>query len=257
MDAIADFAETRGMTIQGTILVWHQYLPAWAEALTGQDLSDALENHIRRTVARYRDRIDSWIVVNEPLLDVGGGLRNSIFLDELGPGYIADAFQWARDEDPDAVLLLNDFGADGLNAKSDELYALAQDLLVQGVPIDGVGLQMHLGGITQSFLPPTVRANMQRFADLGLEVQVTELDYPFGGSVEFDDFLAEQRAAFHSVVSSCLSVSTCTTVTVWGVDDPHSWLELLLGPGRFALPFDENYLPKPSYYGLRDGLAGR
>src|SRR5262245_16040519 len=166
LDGIVAFAQAHGLRVQGDPLVWHGYLPDYVSSLSSSALAAELEDHVRSIVRRYRGQIGSWIVVNEAVADPGGALRSSVFLNQLGPGYIANAFTWAHEEDPDARLFYNDYSADGLNPKSDYIYSLVQGLLAAGVPIHGVGLQMHTGGV---FGPPsaTVKANIQLFVDLG------------------------------------------------------------------------------------------
>jgi endo-1,4-beta-xylanase len=255
VDAIVDFAAANGLRVQGTPLVWYAYLPDYVSILTPAGLRAALEDHVRTVVGRYRGRVASWVVVNEAVQDFGPP-RPSVFLDRLGPGYIGDAFRWAHEADPDALLFYNDYRADGLNAKSDAIYGLVQGLLQDGVPIHGVGLQMHLGGAFGS-LPATVRENMQRFVDLGLLVQVTEMDFQVGGLPgTLDERLAVQRGVYHDVVADCLAVAGCRGVTAWGFTDKYTWIDQFFGPGNYPLLFDAFYQPKPSYFGVQDALAG-
>ena len=240
-DALVGFAERAGLHVQGTPLVWHEFMPAFVETLDAASLRAALEAHVRTVVARYRGRIGSYVVVNEAL--AGAAMRQTIFLGRLGPGYIADAFRWAHEEDPDAVLLLNDFAIEGTTVISDFMYDLVQGLLHEGVPIHGVGMQGHF-----TIYPPppveSIRQNIQRFCGLGLQVQITELDVA-------DDDLASQRPIYRDVASACAAEPCCTGVTTWGLTDKYHWLEMA------ALTFDAEYAPKLAYFGMRDGLAGR
>ena len=123
-------------------------------------------------MAKYKDDVGVWDVVNEPISD-DGGLRQSVFMRRLGPGFIADAFRTARTADADAKLYLNEIGAEGINAKSNRLYEIVRGLKADGVPIDGVGFQTHanLDGLPADFV-----ANMQRFKALGLDIAITEAD---------------------------------------------------------------------------------
>lgn len=241
VDALVDFAEQAGLRVQGTPLVWHEYMPAFVQALDAASLRAALEAHVRTVVARYRGRIASYVVVNEAL--AGAAMRQTIFLERLGPGYIADAFRWAHEEDPDALLFLNDFAIEGTTVISDFMYDLVQGLLQQGVPIHGVGMQGHFTFYPQ---PPveSIRQNIQRFCALGLQVQITELDVA-------DDDLVSQRRIYRDVASACGAEPCCTGVTTWGLTDKYHWLDME------ALTFDAEYAPKLAYFGMRDGLAGR
>src|SRR5262245_33712044 len=173
-DEIVAFAEARGMRVKGHALVWHGDSPAWLEALSPAEARAAVREHILDMVGRYRGRVAVWDVVNEAIAD-GGGLRDTVYLRQLGPGYLADAFRWAREADPGALLVYNDYGGEGLNRKSDEVYELVRDLVRQGAPVGGVGLQMHLDAAS---LPPAadIARNLRRLGELGLVVNLSEMD---------------------------------------------------------------------------------
>jgi len=256
LDAIADFAEAHDMLLRGHHLVWDLYFPDYLHALTPEELRAELEEHIRTVAGRYRGRMGTWVVVNEAANLFSGGFRPGLWIDTLGPGYIADAFRIAHESDPDAELIYNDVFAEGIGPKSDFIYALVQDLLAQGVPIHGVGFQMH-----QFFddpLPATFRDNLQRFADLGLRAQLTEMDVltdVFPGDLAAR--LEQQRHVYHDAVAVCLAVEGCEAVTFWGFTDKHSWIDTFFGPNRYPLPFDADYRPKSAYFGVRDALLGR
>jgi endo-1,4-beta-xylanase len=151
-DEIVAFAEARGIRIKGHALLWHSDSPAWFEDLSPQEAWRAVEDHVRRTVGRYRGRVAAWDVVNEAIADDGSGLRDSVYLRKLGPGYIAEVFRLAHEADPHALLVYNEYGAEGMGRKSDDVYNLVRSLILEGVPIGGVGLQMHLEDSRQ---PPT------------------------------------------------------------------------------------------------------
>ena len=114
-DEIVAFAEARGMRIKGHALVWHGDSPAWLEALSTPEVRIALQDHVRITLGRYRGRVGAWDVVNEALADDRSALRDTVYLRKLGSGYIAEAFRLARQADPDALLIYNDYGGEGLN----------------------------------------------------------------------------------------------------------------------------------------------
>ncbi|MEV4947376.1 endo-1,4-beta-xylanase [Streptomyces sp. NPDC053755] len=251
-DRVVDFAEAHGQKVRGHTLVWHSQLPSW---LTGggfpaAELRTLMTDHIAAEAGRYKGRVDYWDVVNEPL-DEDGSLRRSLWYEQLGESYIADAFRAARAADPDAKLYVNDYNTDGLGAKSDGLYALVKRLIAQGVPIDGVGFQAHL---IIGQVPATLEANLKRFADLGLDVAVTELDIRMALPVT-DAGLAQQKAEFARVTTACLAVARCVGVTVWGFADSDSWIpDTFPGQGA-ATPYDENYVPKPAYTGIAEALG--
>jgi endo-1,4-beta-xylanase len=251
-DAIVDYARSRGMLVKGHTLIWHGSTPSWVNGLSPDDLRIVFDRHIRTVMAHYRGRVRDWDVVNEAVADGGSTLRDTAFRQKLGDSYIADAFRIAREADPGARLFYNDYGGEGLNPKSERIYQLVQELKSSGVPIDGVGLQMHIsaGGRPSG---GEIAANMARLAALGLVVHVSEMDVRInnvGGSEQAR--LDAQRAAFYDVVRVCRSEPRCEAVTFWGFTDAHTWLQ-----GDRPLLFDAGYQPKPAYFGVLDALRGR
>lgn len=255
-DAIVDFAEDNGMTIRGHTLVWAQdtYTPAWVRAISDPvELQTTVNEHITTTMNHFSGRIERWDVINEPLASLGTGTSTSVFW-TLGPEWIADAFRLARSLDADAELWLNEYGSDWVPGKHEALLALVTDLVGSGVPIDGVGIQTHRlpGAVldTERFA-----AQLGDFTALGLEVAITELDVPV--SPTDPDAFEVQAAEYARVVSTCLRVTGCVEVTVWGLTDGATWLDSL---GLFATPtrpllFDTAFAPKPAYEAVRQVLA--
>lgn len=189
-------------------------------------------------------------MVNEAFND-DGTLRNDIWLQKLGPGYIADAFRWAHAADPKAQLFYNDYNIEFTGAKSNAVYAFVSQMKTQGVPIDGVGFQTHLD--TQYGLPD-LQKNLQRFANLGLNVAETEVDVRTTLPVTPLEENA-QVAGYTSSLQACLAVRQCISYTVWGFDDALSWV-----PGTFAGEgaadiYDANLQPKAEYTALQQTLA--
>jgi endo-1,4-beta-xylanase len=230
--------------VKGITLVWDQFVPPWLAVLDPPDFEAAVANHIATLVGGYAGRIHIWDVVNEALLVEG--LRPTPFLDKLGPGYIAQMFQLAHQADPMALLFYNEFGAASPGPLADAVYALMQDLLQQGVPVHGVGLQVHaaLGaGFTSR---AAFQANLQRFADLGLRVQVAEMDVAGGDEPRLN---AAQRVVYHDAVAACMAVAGCD-VAIFGFTDKYIWV------GQRPLIFDLEYRPKAAFFGVRDALLG-
>ncbi len=117
-------------------------------------------------------------MVNEAFADDGRGSRRDSNLQRTGNDWIEAAFRAARAADPNAKLCYNDYNTDGINAKSTGVYTMVKDFKSRGVPIDCVGFQSHLGTRSSG----DYQANLQRFADLGVDVQITELDVEQGGN---------------------------------------------------------------------------
>jgi endo-1,4-beta-xylanase len=255
-DVIVAFAESHGMRIKGHALLWHQALPEWVAALPPAALRTAIEEHIRAVVGRYRGRIAAWDVVNEAVADDGSGLRNTVFRQKLGEGYLDLAFRAARDSDPDALLVYNDYGAEGLGRKSDEVYALVRRLRDRGVPVGGVGLQMHVAAQSRPSAGE-IASNMRRLAELGLVVNLSEMDVRIR-SVPGDarTRLEVQRREYEEIVGACVAEPRCHAVTFWGFTDRYSWIDSFFGPDD-PLLFDESYSAKPAFFGVQDALRRR
>ncbi|GAA0397881.1 endo-1,4-beta-xylanase [Micromonospora gifhornensis] len=235
-DRIVSHARSRGMKVRGHTLLWHAQQPGWAQGLSGGDLRNAAINHVTQVASHFRGQIYSWDVVNEAFADGGSGARRDSNLQRTGNDWIEAAFRAARAADPNAKLCYNDYNTDGINAKSTGIYNMVRDFKSRGVPIDCVGFQSHLG----TTLPGDYQANLQRFADLGLDVEITELDITQGGN---------QANMYGAVTRACLAISRCTGITVWGVRDCDSWRG-----GDNALLFDCAGNKKAAYNAVLDAL---
>jgi endo-1,4-beta-xylanase len=242
------------MKVRGHTLVWHSQLAGWVNALPSDQVQAAMEHHITAEVSHFKRRIFAWDVVNEPFNE-DGTFRASVFSNAMGSGYIAHALRTAHAADPRAKLYLNDYNIEGTNPKSDAMYNLAKSLLAQGLPLHGIGIQGHLA--VQYGFPANMAANLQRFADLGLDVSITELDVrmPLPETAEKD---ATQDRYYHDVVSACMAVRRCVGVTLWDFTDKYSWVPAFF-PGQGApLPWDENLVKKPHVYdAIVDALCTR
>lgn len=254
-DAVVAAAKAAHQAIKGHTLVWHQQLPPFvSDALSAKDLKKAIDRNIEKVVGRYRGDIRAWDVVNEAIAD-DGTLRDSVFSRKLGKDFIADAFESAHDADPKADLFYNDYGIEVVNAKSNAVYELVRKLKRKGVPIDGVGFQMHI----DARFPPTeaqLRANFKRFDDLDLSVNISELDVQVRNVIGTRaDKLALQKQIYHRVVAACVATPGCEAITTWGFTDKYSWIDATFGADD-PLPYDDALSRKPAYYAMVDGFAG-
>ncbi|MEU8301424.1 endo-1,4-beta-xylanase [Micromonospora sp. NPDC048909] len=240
-DRIANHAQANGMRVRGHALAWHSQQPGWVQNLSGSALRSAMVNHVTQVATYYRGKIHSWDVVNEAFADGGTGARRDSNLQRTGNDWIEVAFRAARAADPGAKLCYNDYNTDGQNAKSNAVYAMVQDFKARGVPIDCVGFQSHFNA--QSPVPADYQANLQRFANLGVDVQITELDIEGSGSAQADNY--------GRVVRACLAVARCTGITVWGIRDSDSWRA-----GGTPLLFDAGGNKKPAYTATLNALNG-
>jgi len=265
-DAVLRFADAHGMKVRGHCLVWDHSNPDWLanSQLTPAQLADLLHEHITTVMKHYAGEVFAWDVVNEAL-DENGLPRDSIWYNQPGIGlaskgtsYIEQAFRWAREADPHALLFYNEAEGEKLNRKSDAILAMLNDFKHRGVPIDGVGLQLHIP--KTDFDTASLAANIARLTALGLQVHITELDVALSvdatGKVAREDDLLRQAEAYRGVVHACLQSPGCTAIQTWGFTDKYSWIgSHSHGTQGAALPFDGSYKPKPAYDAIMDELS--
>jgi endo-1,4-beta-xylanase len=254
-DALVKFAEDNGMAIRGHTLVWHNQLPAWLVTgnFTRDQVIEFLHNHIQTVVGRYKGKIGAWDVVNEAVPDSGGGLRkDSFWFQKIGPDYIKLAFEFAHEADPDAKLYYNDYSNEDMGAKSNAIFKLVKGLKEAGVPIDGVGWQMH---VENGFrIGSANRKNAERLAALGLEISITELDVR-GKAPMSAAALAKQGQAYGDITAFCRAQLNCKAVVLWGFTDKYSWIPGFFKGAGDALIYDADYKPKPGYAAMLKALA--
>jgi endo-1,4-beta-xylanase len=243
-DAVAAFAAANHQKLRGHNLLWPGHLPDWVAngRFTPAQLQRIIETHVGGEVARYRGAVYAWDVINEPF-DDAGAWRGGVLHDTLGDAYVAIALRAARAADPNAKLYVNEYNIERAGAKFDALYALIASLKRSGAPIDGIGLQSHFVG---GRVPPDMQAIMAKFATLGVDVAVTELDV----RLEFPPdaaALSRQADDYRAVVAACVAVPRCVGVTTWGISDNHSWIPSFFSGYGAGLMFDERGEPKPAY----------
>jgi len=259
-DYILNHAQASGQAFRGHNLCWGQSNPSW---LTNGGFSPAqkkqlLADHITTVVKRYNNTPVCWDVVNEAVADSGSTVLKNTFWYPDVPDYIDFAFQTARAANPTVKLFYNDYNiasATGFSAqKSQKVYNLVQSMKQRGIPIDGVGLQLHVD-ISYSNMIAGVKQNLQRLAALGLEIHMTEVDVscnvnnnncPTWGAAQEQ----QQSAVYSELLNACLSEPKCTSFETWGFTDKYSWLGVNFHP----LPFDQNYNKKPAFNALLQTL---
>jgi endo-1,4-beta-xylanase len=234
---------------------------------TYDDLANALTNHIQQVVTHYgSDNVIAWDVVNEAISDNSTadnwGYKTSTWYPTV-PDFVTIAFTTARDACPSCSLFYNDYSiasASGwMKSKSDAVYALVQQLLSDGVPIDGVGMQLHISMNFDDF--DGIRENIQRLYDLGLQTHFTEIDVACGNYPDYDcpawgdTEQQEQASVYQSLLEICLEEPGCTSFETWGFTDKYTWLTSEDGTDQHPLPFDENYEKKPAYDTMLDILT--
>ncbi|GCE77456.1 endo-1,4-beta-xylanase [Cellulomonas biazotea] len=213
-DRIVNWARQNGKQVRGHALAWHSQQPGWMQNLSGTDLRNAMLNHVTQVASYYKGKIYAWDVVNEAFADGSSGGRRDSNLQRTGNDWIEAAFRAARAADPNAKLCYNDYNTDNWShAKTQGVYTMVRDFKSRGVPIDCVGFQAHFN--SGNPVPSNYHTTLQNFADLGVDVQITELDIEGSGS--------SQAQQYQGVVQACLAVARCTGITVWGVRDSDSW----------------------------------
>lgn len=266
-DSIVNFAQANGLKVRGHNLCWHEQAPDWlfkgidGKQVTKEVLLARLKSHIFTVVKRYKGKIYAWDVVNEAIDDDSTKfLRNSLWYQICGEDFIAKAFEYAHEADPDAILFYNDYNTERPE-KRDRIYQLLKKLKDAGVPVQGVGLQGHWS----IFEPSTKELTdaIDKYASLGLKVQITELDvsvYPWekekrnlrpGESDVFTPELEKKQVDKYKEIFKVLRdhKDVITGVTFWNVSDKHSWLDEYPVKDRknYPLLFDQQLQPKRAY----------
>jgi endo-1,4-beta-xylanase len=267
-DTLVSFAQAHGMQLRGHNLCWHSYNPRWLAKgdFTPSQLYTLLQTYITTVAGHFQGHVLAWDVVNEALAEDGTGLRDSIWYNRpgigiTGPGYIDQAFRWAHAADPKALLFYNDYDVEDANhnPKSDAMYSLVKGMLSRGVPIGGVGLQFHITAGPGSVSPAGLDNNIARFAALGLQVHITELDVRVpvdaNGNASASDLTA-QAQRYQDIVSVCIKYPGCTAIQTWGFTDKHSWIPRFYKGYGAALPFDTSCHSKPAYAAILQALTG-
>ncbi len=257
-DYLVHFAYENNIAIHGHTLLWHESIPQWLKDYTGSDAEFAqlVENYVRTVVGRYKDNISTWDVVNEAFTNAG--YRDTLFLQRLGPNYLADVYQWAHEADPDCQLYYNDYGTLEDPTKTGVIIAEIQKLLSTSAPIHGIGIQGHLH-LNDPDLT-SIAIALGTWNALGLNLRISELDVSInwdGLRPVFTQARAEsQRDYYHNVVEKFLTSPHLTSISVWGFDDAHSWLPNHHHHPDWPLLFDGNYEPKPAAEGFLRALQG-
>lgn len=271
-DQLFDFAEKHKMLMRGHTLVWHGSVPAWVRNNTGQlNLRDAMVDHIRTVAGRYKGRLYSWDVVNEaiqPSDKEPGGLRKTVWYNAMGPEYIDLAYRTAREADPHAKLVYNDYSLEYDNdeqaEKRRDVLALLRHMQDNKVPIDAVGIQSHIRAVSPSTIGKGLTEFMETIRGMGLEIHLTELDVN-DDDVESDDVAVRDKAVadtYRHFLDIALANPAVKLVLTWGVSDRMTWLnggQRRKHPTRAErpLPFDAQYKPTPSFFAIRDSFDGR
>lgn len=254
-DRILEAAEKNGIAMIGHTLVWHEQTPDWinSENLTREEAIANLKKHITTVMKHYKGRILAWDVANEIFKDDvknpsdwRNALRENPWLKVIGPDFIEIAFHTASEVDPEAILYYNDYNMDFAD-KREAVYHMVKELKERGVPIHGIGMQGHYNMTTNY---KNVENSIKRFAELGIEISITELDITVGAA-EGEESLTEKQEMEQALqYARCFKVfienrDAIKRVTLWGLDDGTNWRGEF-----FPLPFDKDLQAKISYHAI-------
>ena len=265
-DRIAYFCRQNNIKLRGHCLMWHSQIGRWMldDNPTKEVFYARMKNHIQAIVTRYKDVVYCWDVVNEAISDDPNATdpyRQSAMYKLCGDEFIAKAFQYAREADPNALLFYNDYSTVDAH-KRERIYNMVKKMKAAGVPIDGIGMQGHYN----IYFPTEQQLDsaIVRFKEIVDHIHVTELDVrvneEMGGQLQFSregvtvtdsvkQHLADQYARIFRVFRKHADVIDC--VTFWNLGDRDSWL----GAANYPLPFDTDYKPKKAYEYIHDMKA--
>lgn len=268
IDALLAFARAHGMAFRGHPLVWYNANPPWLEkTVSGSRDEKLLTGYVTALAGRYRRRMHSLDVVNEALAQDGSGLRQNFWLKAFGPTYVDMAFHAAREADPEALLVYNDYGCEPGDAAGDLLRAnclkLLDGMLARGVPVQALGMQGHLSAFGPKVDQTKLKNFLAEIAARKLTLLVTELDVDDEGAAwdtaTRDRAVADEAARFLDVV---LDSPNLQAVLTWGLSDryadpPGSLRLKMMGWRDRKFPYDAGLAPKPLRAALARAFSGR
>jgi len=272
-DQFVDFGIKNNKFITGHCLVWHSQTPHWffkdsiGNMVSPEVLKERMKTHIYTVVGRYKGKVKGWDVVNEAIND-DGSYRNSPYYQILGEDFIKYAFQYAHEADPDCELYYNDYSM-AFAGKRNGVVAMVKKLQKQGVKIDGIGMQTHVGLDYPSL--EDFEESMEAFEALGVKVMITEMDVSVlpmphrnvGADIATNIAFKESLNPYTKGLPDSVKVALenryldffklflkhdnyVSRVTLWGVNDSNSWKNGFPVRGRtdYPLLFDRNNQPK-------------
>ncbi len=268
-DSLVMYSKENNQRLFGHNLIWHSSTPEWVEEKAMGDsawLAGFMKDYIHTYVGRYKGKVDGWDVINEGMNTAGGGYRETMWYNILGKDYIRNAFMYAHEADPDAVLFYNDFNIERDTAKLHSVLRMIEEFQEEGVPISGLGFQMHI----RMDIPDSIIAYaLKKGAETGLQIHLSEVDIIFnkhddnrGGGIqlyhEFTDSMktaqAEKYKNLVRMYKTIVPEEQQYGITFWGFNDRDTWINGFFGLQDWPCLFDENLKPKPAYYGFLEGL---
>ncbi len=261
VDQIVNFAQAHGQRVHGHALVWHSSVPDWLTNFAGDSAAfeAVVKDYIHTVVGRYKGKIASWDVVNEAFEDnQTGALRNTLFRQKMGNDYVARCFQYAREADPDVLLFYNEYGTLYDNNKLTAMLAMIDDFQARGIPIDGVGFQMHIRHDWPSL--SNIQAAVDQVKNRSLKIHFSELDIRVNGDGNLTAMTParaiEQQDRYRDIVALYKNLPPAQQfgITVWGLKDDESWLIQFWGNPEWPLLFDANRKYKLAHKGVMEAF---
>lgn len=262
LDRVFQFATDHDLPVRYQHLVWgdEKWLPQWLKQgnYSHDELLSILQQHISTVEHRYQGKVREYTVVNEAFSRklVKNG-NHDWWGERLGTDYIDKSFIWARQNDSHAILILNDFDNEIQNDVSDLMYNYIVDAKARGIPIDGIGMQMHIDGAHAADQQSVVK-NMRRFGAIGVKVYVTEFDVNMHDvHLSQADKFKRQAEIYGDMLGACLQVGpqVCPSFGFLGLVDRQSWYHGIGINDAYPLMFNDDYSPKPAFYKIREVLS--
>jgi len=270
-DYLIDFARSQNKRVHGHTFVWYIHTaPEWMKQIKDStELENTLKNYIQTVGSHFKGKVASWDVVNEAFDNTSGAVRTESVDTKgqtllnlggiIGKDYVARMFQYARQADPEALLFYNEYGQESNPKKLEAVLKMVTDFKKRSIPINGLGLQMHISINTPD---AGIENAIQKSADTGLMIHISELDISMntGKAKDFvptQEMLHKQYQKYWFVVSTykrIVPVKQQFGITMWGVGDATSWIPGFCNCTDFPLLFDEKYAPKHAYEGFVEGL---
>jgi len=266
-DKLAEFCKKNNFRLHGHTLIWHNQVPDWMKEFKGDSAAfEAIfKEHIQTIISRYKNKVSSFDVVNEAIADNTGKWRKTFWLDRLGKDYIARAFKYAKAVAPDVKLFYNDYSFESESLKRELALKMVNDFKNRGIPIDGIGIQMHIR-VDQPVLKE-IEETLTKFAKTGLLIHISELDISFNENNKEPQYktfnpamasLQKQRyedvvGAYNRIVPICQQYG----ITIWGFADKYNWIRPFFKHPDWPVIYNDSLRRKPAWDGFAKGLTNK
>ncbi|MFI1744890.1 endo-1,4-beta-xylanase [Thalassobellus sediminis] len=268
-DAIVTYAKANGLRVHGHTLIWHPSyaIPDWLENFGGTDaeFEAHIEAYIKAAVSHFAEAtfadgtpvLESWDVVNEAFTS---DAEAAPFHKRIGPDYVEKCFKWAREADDKVKLFYNDYNLGSDSSKAGKVINMVNDFKANSVPIDGIGMQMHIDYQYPGL--QSLKSNVTKLANTGLLIHFSEVDMTVNKDKVLTRLTTErsnaqkERYKQMAIIYKTIPEAQQFGITFWGMRDTDSWLlDFYDNPKEWPLLFDSGYNYKPAIFGFLDGLT--